>query len=230
MQMGHLSRIAGEIISAGTAYTQADLEAALATLYEPIGLAAMVLHRYPIAPVIQDYQVTIRESVTAHFMGLDHVAVGGLVPVIEGAGRTICAQRNLAPRSVTQVLTMLADDCKNESITKNVGLPDEISSMMDSFADFARHSFFAPSTSYPFTDGTNRHGIAHGAFADANYGAPINFYKTIAAVDFLTFITSFRANISWLGPDSSDASLKLAVWYQTLSNFKKLMPVFYDAP
>jgi hypothetical protein len=73
--------------------------------------------------------------------------------------------------------------------------------------------FFAESTLYPFTDGTNRHGIAHGAYSDSDYGSPINFYKTIAAVDFLTFVSSFKANLSWLAPNSTPESMKLAAYY-----------------
>jgi hypothetical protein len=41
---------------------QRDLEGAVARLYEPEGLAAMVLHRYPLAPIIRDYKITIREA------------------------------------------------------------------------------------------------------------------------------------------------------------------------
>ena len=39
----------------------------------------MVMHRYPIAPIIQDYRETIAEAIEAHFFGLNHVAIGGLV-------------------------------------------------------------------------------------------------------------------------------------------------------
>jgi hypothetical protein len=204
--MGVLSRIAGEIEAAGTNFTQKDLERALALLYEPEGLAAMVLHRYPAAPIVQDYKITIREAVEAHFMGLDHIAIGGLAPVIEGAGRRLADERSLAAGAVKDAFRMLAADCKAESQTERLGAPDEVASMMDSFAAFARDAFFANSKLYPFGDGTNRHGIAHGAYSDADYGSPINFYKTIAAVDFLTFVASFRAHISWLAPNITPQS------------------------
>jgi hypothetical protein len=220
IQLGILSQIAAEIQVAGKQYTQRDLEGALARLYEPEGWAAMVLHRYPLAPIIRDYKITIREAIEAHFMGLDHIAVGGLVPVIEGAGRRLAAQRNLPSGSVRDVFMTLAADCKRESTTRNIGAPDEVASMMDSFSAFACQSFFANSKLYPFDDGTNRHGIAHGAYSDTDYGNPINFYKTIAAVDFLTFVSSFRANISWLAPDLSESSMGLAAYYRELGQLR----------
>ena len=71
-----------------------------------------------------------------NFFGLNHIAIGGLVPVIEGAGRRLALQRGLGPTNVREVFLSLAEDCKNESITKNIGATDEIVSMMDSFATF----------------------------------------------------------------------------------------------
>jgi hypothetical protein len=150
-------------------------------------------------------------------MSLGHVAVGGLILVIEGAGRRLAAQRNLPSNSgIKELFLTLADDCKQESATRNLGASDEVQSMMDSFSAFACQILFVNSTQYPFDDGTNRHGIAHGAYSDADYGSPINFYKTIAAVDFLTFIASFRANISWLASNPSENSLRIAAYYRTL--------------
>jgi hypothetical protein len=82
-----------------------------------------------------------------------------------------------------------------EAITQNKGAPNEVISMMDSFATFTSEYVYVGSQSYPLADKTNRHGIAHGAYSDHDYGRPLNFYKTIAAVDFLTFVASFRAAI-----------------------------------
>jgi hypothetical protein len=211
-----LGEIATQIYAAGAQFTQDDLEEALGRLYQPVGLAAMVLNRYPLAPIVQDYKATIREAVEAHFFGLDHIAAGGLIPVIEGAGRRLALQRGITVHSVTKVFTALALDCKTESASRQIGAPDEVALMMDSFTAFTRDGFFAESTLYPFTDGTNRHGIAHGAYSDSDYGSPINFYKTIAAVDFLTFVSSFKANLSWLAPDPTPDSMKLAAYYNAL--------------
>jgi hypothetical protein len=205
MTLGALGALDAEIHAAKGQFTQDDLERACARLYEPEGLATMVLYRYPVVPFLQYYKDTIAEAIEAHFIGLHHVAAGGLAPVVEGAGRGLATQRGLARGSVGEMFGALAESCKNESRAQNIGAPDEIESMMDSFGSFAKKAFFASSESYAFGDGTNRHGIAHGAFKDADYGRPINFYKVIAAIDFLSLVASFRASISWLAPHTIES-------------------------
>jgi hypothetical protein len=228
IQMGVLSRIAGEIKNAGETFSQSDLQQTLEQLYEADGLAAMVLHRYSIAPVIREYKITIREAIEAHFLGLDHVAVGGLMPVIEGAGRRLAADRGIVRKSTQDLFACLANDCKEESRAKNLGATEEVASMMDSFNEFARKSFFVDSREYPFDDGANRHGVAHGVYSDDEYGKPISFYKTIAAIDFLTFIASFRAHISWLAPAISRESARLSSHYRTLRMIKVQNAAIYE--
>ena len=60
------------------------------------------------------------------------------------------------------VFAALFDDCKQESVNRNMGIPDEIESMMDSFVFFVRNYMYVGSSLYPLVDKTNRHGIAHG--------------------------------------------------------------------
>jgi hypothetical protein len=102
-----------------------------------------------------------------------------------------------------------------------MGAPDEIASMMDSFATYINDYMYVGSSLYPLVDNTNRHGISHGVYADSEYGRPLNFYKTIAAVDFLTFVSSFRANISWFAPDPTPDSRTLAAFYMALMAARK---------
>lgn len=218
--MGFLSAMAAEILRKGNEFGQGDLEKWLAHLYGADGLAAMVCSRYPITPVIAEYKETIAESIEAHFLGLHHVAVAGLVPVIEGAGRELLASRGLSCKSVRGVFSELASDCKRESIEKKIGATGEIVSMMDSFANFTNNVLYVDSEKYPFIDGTNRHGITHGSFKDGDYGSPINFYKTIGAVDFLAFVSAFRAAISWFAPEVTAKSGRLASYYSELQGIR----------
>jgi hypothetical protein len=211
--LGFLSSLGARILNSQGCFTQDDLESALGALYSTDGLAAMVCSRYPITPVIVEYQHTIAEAVEAHFLGLHHVAVAGLVPVIEGAGRELLKSRGLAGQSVKEVFSALAADCKKQG----VGNTGEVCSMMDSFSSFTENVLYANSDTYPFLDGTNRHGITHGKYRDKDYGRPINFYKTVGAVNFLAFVSAFKANISWLAPDVSDESRRLAAYYRALS-------------
>jgi hypothetical protein len=220
IQMGAISNLAGEILAGGQQYSQDDLERSLAQIYEASGLAAMVVSRYPEAPVIKEYCGTIAEAVEAHFFGLNHLAVGGLVPVLEGAGRQLATKRGLiigtAHVGVRDVFAALAEDCKEKSVQRNWGHSGEIESMMDSFAYFVRNFMYVDSALYPLVDKTNRHGITHGAYADADYGRPLYFFKTIAAVDFLTLVSSFGANLSWMAPPQTESSLRLAIYYTSL--------------
>jgi hypothetical protein len=95
IQTGELSQLAAKIHSRGSLYSQDELETGLMVFYGPGSLAPMVMHRYTLAPIIRDYRETIAEAVEAHFFGLNHIAVGGLMPVIEGAGRQLAKQRGL---------------------------------------------------------------------------------------------------------------------------------------
>jgi hypothetical protein len=97
-----------------------------------------------------------------------------------------------------------------------------IASMMDSFSAYAANYMYVDSAMYPLVDKTNRHGITHGFYADADYGRPLNFYKTIAAVDFLTLVASFTTNsISGFAPSQTPESKTLARYYLSIGAFRK---------
>lgn len=106
-QMGFLSKVAIEILRPGSQFSLDDLESALAHLYEPHGLAAMVTDRYSTVPFVSKYKATIAEAIEAHFLGLHHVAVAGLIPVVEGAGRQLLDSRQLVSRNVKTVFATL---------------------------------------------------------------------------------------------------------------------------
>ena len=220
--MGVLDRVAATILAGNQTIDGDGLLLLLDGLYDAEGLAAMVLHRYPVVPVISDYQEIICESIEAHFLGLGHVAVAGLLPVVEGAGRQLLRQRTPTGGHTKDALVRLAMDCKREAQSKNLGDPGEIASMMDSFVAFARGYLYVNSKRYPLDDKTNRHGILHGDFSDADYGSPINFYKVIGTVDFLTFVSSFRAQVSWFAPDATPNSTRLAAYFTALRGVRKM--------
>lgn len=233
VQMREIHSLVDKISSSQGRFSQDDLEKELAQIYNPINLAAMVCHRFPDVPIIQDFRITIEEAIEAHFMGLHHIAVSGLVPVIEGVGRNFIVARGISePQKIKDVFTNLTNDIKNEARRKGIGLPDEIDAMTDSFAHFTNNYLYSASTSYTLSDRTNRHGILHGAFQDLEYGKPINFYKIISAIEFLTFFLSidpsFPVRISFLAPDSSEESLKLALYYGNLNGIRASKGKVYD--
>ena len=212
---GLLDTVATTIARRKGLFTQADLGDVLARVYDAKRLASMVLNRYPQTPVITVYAQTISEAVMAHFLRLSHVAVGGLIPVVEGAGRRLATERGLnGQEQIKMVFKSLTGYAKQEVIARRIGATDEIVTMLDSFLGFIEHYFFSKSADYPLMDRTNRNGIAHGAYTDAEYGKPISFYKTIAAVDFLTFVSSLKTSkMSGFVPADTPQSTALAARY-----------------
>lgn len=224
--MGFLSFLATDIRSHGGTFDQRALQSVLALLYSPLNVATMVCLRYPVTPFVQDYKQIIAEAVEAHFLGLNHAAVAALLPVVEGAARKLAGNRGLRVSGISMatLLATLATDCKEESYKKRIGAVEEVASMMDSFMEFARSHLYVQSDRYGLDDKTNRHGILHGSYGDTDYGAPINFYKIIAAVDFLCFVAAFRARISWLAPDPTPACRVLANHYARCPALSGLRP------
>lgn len=212
--LGFGNQLAKEIHDASGSYSQEALEKMLSRIYSAEYLAAMVLERYPATPFIRDYTQIISEAVIAHFSNLDHVAVAGIMPVIEGAGKALANDFSVQYSGIRSLFINLADHCKSLSIEKNIGATGEIISMMDSFKEYAEKNLYINSDDYLHSDKTNRHGILHGAYKDNDYGRPINFYKSIAAVDFLCFISAFRAPISWMAPNPTEKSENLAEYYR----------------
>lgn len=217
VSVGFLEDLALQIDRSPNGFSQDALEHALSLIYDAERLASMVLYRYPTTPVIAAYTETISESIRAHFLSLRHVAVGGLIPVVEGAGRRLLVDRGLpAERGIKAAFLLLAS--KEDVIKRRIGAVDEIVDMFDSFTEFIQNYFYAPSHAYLLADGTNRHAIAHGAYADSEYGRPLNFYKTIASVDFLAFISSLNTpRASRFAPNKTTASAQLAAEYHALA-------------
>ncbi|MBP5956973.1 hypothetical protein ICA16_14975 [Pseudomonas anatoliensis] len=224
-----------EIIKgAGTSqgHSQAHIEAALKKIYTPGHLAAMVVSRYPQIPIVQDYKVIISESIEAHFLGLNHVAVSGLVPVIEGTARQLhelFGLGNARRLELKPMLTALLSYAKQETNRLKLGAYEEVDSMLDSFDHYLKQYLYAGSDRYSLADKTNRNGITHGSYADADYGTPLNFYKVIGAVDVLCLIAKFQP----FAPGDTPESLALAMYYLGLAEWKeqdlKANTAFLDA-
>lgn len=201
---------------------QENLEDLLAVIYTEDHLSAMVVERYPFVPVISDYSQIIGESIKAHFLGLHHVAVSGLIPVAEGAARKIAESKGIHEHHIKQVFIKLAEHTTHDVPENKIGMISEIVPMLESFKNFATRNLYINSNRYPFEDNTNRHGILHGAYSDKDYGAPLNFYKAIGAIDFLCFIVSIRASISFFAPRKTVKSQQLATMYQALSQMRQV--------
>lgn len=223
LSLGFLTLIK-DAIDSSTAFDQPHLEAALAAAYSPESLAAMVSERYPATPCVKDYLQTIAEAVEAHYLGLRHIAVIGLMPVIEGAGRRLADSRSVKAPTMKSLFPNLARDCKNEVVSKGIGDTQEVISMFESFEEFTCSYLYISSELYPLNDKTNRHGTLHGAYADGDFGDPISFYKAIGSIDFLCLVAALRASISWLAPNPTAASQRLAHYYRASTVFAAERP------
>jgi hypothetical protein len=218
VSVGLLETVAHTITRAHGQFTEDDLEKVLAFIYSPDRLASMVVSRYPQMPVVDLYRETISEAVSAHFSGLRHVAVGGLMPVVEGVGRELAGQRRLkADGSIKIVFRNLLTEAQDDAVRRKIGATQEIVDMLDAFLHFLEEYFFKNSQLYPLLDKTNRHGTLHGAYKDADYGRPMNFYKTISAIDILTFVSMLRTTkMSGFAPSETAESKALADRYRRL--------------
>jgi len=219
--VGLLETVAHTVTQAQQPFTENDLERVLAFIYGPDRLAAMVVSRYSQMPVVDLYRETIAEAVSAHYSGLPHVAVGGLMPVVEGIGRELAKQRGLnGDGHIKDVFRGLLAEAKDDAVKRRIGATQEIVDMLDAFLHFLEEYFFKDSRLYPLLDKTNRHGVLHGAYRDADYGRPINFYKTISAIDILTFVSMLKTpKMSGFAPSDTEESKTLAARYRQLQQF-----------
>ncbi len=147
--MGVLDEIAGEIQNNGSSFSQKHLGSLLPRIYSAENLAAMVCERYPVTPYIMVYKDIISESIEAHFSGLGHISVSGLMPVIEGAGRKLADHWSVSHKNIKPVFKNLATGCMNHSNDNNIGAVGEIKSMMESFIEFTDANLYINSIQYP---------------------------------------------------------------------------------
>ena len=220
LPLGFITPLGGRILASQGKFSHDDLERELSQAYVPTTLAAMLCERYRRALVVADHAKSISEAIEAHFLGLDHIAAAGLVPVVEGIGRELLRLRGQKAKRVTNAFSALAKSSK----ARNVGDIGEIISMMDSFAVFSERVLYADTSRIELGDGTNRHGMTHGAYRDSDFGRPLNFYKILGAVDFLTLVSGMDRALSWLHPAATPESMTLARYYQELQTMRQHRP------
>jgi hypothetical protein len=227
--LGYLQGMTTAIQRKGAAVSQQDLESLLAMMNTRDHLAAMVAERYAVIPHVREYRSAIAEGVEAHFHGLNRAAVNVLLPIIEGVGTRIAASRGMKFGRPGNSFAKLAENRRQHVVEKRLGAVGEIISMLESFAEFAEKYLYINSTSYALNDGTNRPGILHGAYADADYGRPINFYKALGAIDFLCFVsTMFTGSGSIFSPGATERSMPWAAYLSTCEQFASIRPNLAD--
>lgn len=219
--MGQMDEIIDKNLQYKTHLSQSELEEILSHIYSPANLGKLFIEKYSVTPFVKDYSKIINEGIEAHFIGLNYAAVATLVPVIEGIARKIALKRNVWDKHIKQTIKNLCKSCKEKVVDKKLGAYEEVESMINSFEKFATEKLYSNSKDYPHDDNTNRNGIAHAAYADSDYGTPINFYKSIAAINSLCFLSAIDSGLSWFPPKGSEASTKKAQYYLNLKQILK---------
>lgn len=192
-------------------FHQDDLELILGELYTPSFLSLMLIERYSKLNNTKEYKLIIKESIEAHFLGLNYVAISGLLPAIEGIIHNLIKNFNIEIKPKKNGGKIGIKDKVREiiifCIDTKIGKLDETEPMLESFLYYIENHLFIKSTEYILDDKTNRHGILHGEFSDKDYGKKINFYKVITVLNMLCFIASYKESFSWLGPEKSKESI-----------------------
>lgn len=220
--MGDMHNILGANIKNEANLTQGELEDILSSIYSGNHLSSLFVEKYSDTPFIKDYITILQNGIEAHFLGLHYSAVATLIPVIEGVARKLAVKRGVHHRYVKQTIRNICKSCKDEVVERKLGAYQEVESMIESFEQFVVNNLYSNSSSYPHEDNTNRNGIAHGSFSDSDYGAPINFYKTIAAINSLCFLCAIDSGLSWFPPNHSEASFKKSIYYALCTTFSGL--------
>ena len=217
--MEQMDEILSRQIKKTSALSQAELEEILSEIYSPTNLANLINEKYATTPYIKDYLKIIENSIEAHFLELHHAAVATAIPVIEGVARKLAEKRRVSHKYIKETIKNLCLSCKHEVTSKKLGDVSEVESMIDSFEMFATQKLYSDSSKYPHTDKTNRNGITHAAYLDSDYGTPINFYKSIAAIDFLCFLVAIDSGLSWFPPKGSESGTKRSMYFLLCKKF-----------
>lgn len=211
--MGQMSEILRENVQSQAGLGQAELEKILKKIYSPSHMAELYVDKYSKTPFIKDYLKILSDGLEAHFLGLHYAAVATLIPVVEGVSRRLADKRNVGHKYIKKTIQNICASCKKEVIDQKLGAHEEVESMIDSFEQFATKKLYVDSNLYPHSDKTNRNGIAHAAYDDSEYGTPINFYKTVAAINSLCFLSAIDSGLSWSPPKRNKSSMKMSQFF-----------------
>lgn len=205
-------------------------------IFEPDLVAAYFSHYFAESEVFSEYRLIILEAIESFYMGLDHVAVMALVPVLEGAlrklqNKTLCEERNtISAEDFDKNLRKILKDWGSRRVNEydwHLGVCGvgnlEIdfythicpqSDVMNCFRLFFTETLYKPSRSRGA--GLNRHIIVH--MLGGGFNSATDFYKLFLALTHITFIESLTNSdvpFSWQG--YSDNSRRLGKYLRTIS-------------
>lgn|GEM_PF-4647543 len=198
----------------------------LANGYSLLHLATMWNQGFRELSIFERFCPVIFESIEAHALGLEDVAVSSLVPVIEGTLRELQDRLGFAGESITDRLEHFAP-----AVAENAGgwfyqcdwLPrrfrsydylkrvDEFVWLVDGYVLFLKEHLFADTDNFQNPSELNRHGILHGLFD--SYGSRTNFFMLYSMLEMHAFITNLTGeNQFLLFPEMNEHSEKTSLY------------------
>ncbi|MFZ4823662.1 hypothetical protein CQW32_17415 [Pseudomonas putida] len=207
----------------------------LVDLFSPAVASIYVLKYFEKSRALAPYLQIIYESVEAYFMGLDHVAIMALLPVIEGGLRNV--QELGLGHSDSNVKTEEFSRRLGEMIVKHGrGCAEDISifpgstgqvelqisffthvnpqcDVMNAFRIFFKDVLYRPSNGA--LDGFNRHLILH--LLKSDFASPANFVRVFLLLSHIAFCERLNnSTIPMLWPGSDSDSIRLAKYFVEL--------------
>lgn len=207
----------------------------LIDLFTPAVASIYVLRYFDKSQALAPYLQIIYESVEAYFMGLDHVAIMALLPVIEGGLRNVQELRlghsdaNIKSAEFSRRLgEMIVNHGEShaEGVSIYPGSTGQVEvqmsffthvnpqcDVMNAFRIFFRDVLYRPSNDAP--DGFNRHLILH--LLSSNFASPANFVRAFLLLSHIAFCERLKNSaIPMLWPGSDNDSVRLAKYFVEL--------------
>ena len=208
----------------------------LIDLFSPVVASTYVLKYFEKSQALLPYIQIIYESLEAYFMGLDHVAVMALLPVVEGGLRNVQelalnhSDSNVRSEDFTSRLgDMIIKHGEREASDISIypgswGLNDvridflthvnPQCDVMNAFRIFFKEVLYR--SSHGASDGFNRHLILH--LLKNDFASPANFVRVFLILSHIAFCERLNNSvIPMLWPGSDNDAMRVAKYFVELA-------------
>lgn len=205
-------------------------------IFEMDLVAAYFLRFFSKSEALKDYRVIIFEAIESFYMGLDHVAIMSLIPVVEGGLRNLQSlvlgedKGNVKGEIFEKRLKFILKNWGDRRVSDYDWHPgrygvDDIevdfythicpqSDVINCFRLFFKNVLYRTAESNG--GGFNRHVIVHMLGNDFN--KPANFYRVFLALTHIAFIESLtNENVPFFWQGYNDESRKLGQYLRNIS-------------
>lgn len=198
---------------------------------------------------ISKYIFDIFEAVKSHFLGLNKMAVVGLIPCVEGILREI-GYKNFGVKSDVVSKRQLLEGLSSfetEYIKKYVfgdfdWYPsgtfrleyfkgrDELIDCVESLRSYIDNVLYKNTKGLVDLNSLNRHAIVHGFNSMSSYEHPSNFFRLINIINSLVILTGYiDQRVSSFHPISTEESKKVSVYLHSLNVLRNTDEKMYSS-